>query len=307
MTEEIKDLLGDINIDEDAFLNPETGNVTEGGGERVHFGQYCAISIPVVKAAGTSFTLPGIFDDKFDEATNLSSRQGLYAFKGWRPGKSPKGQVYFNILVRKKFTQVGASYQKVARFVSFEKAWKDEQWPAIAKLDSASMTILVSTGKVLLNLAKQGKGSEEIENNSACWAWARTSNAQSEETFKANDGSTAHKAYWHEWQVFKDKAEYDKASEEYFAQFGGKGASNGSTVDESNFPLTWKGQDGQLLYKMIRDGLAANKTPLAIAQEVSCLQQPGNKPGVRLDGETPLDLPKLFGSATGTPAEMFTF
>lgn len=261
---------------------------TEVSGGRKHFAKLRFMPTLVIPfQAGQSFTLPNVYDDKFDEASKLMRRQGAKEFKGMKLGKTDKKHT-LNILVAEQHDKAGNAYQVVKQMKSWSEKgrkhiWADFQFPALKTLPAEAKANLLKGEAICVDFEDLGT-----------------------QDFVEIAGSQQEVKYWGNFTVYANEAALKEAEVKFFAQFEGN-TSNGSTVDESNFPLTWKGQDGQLLYKMICDGLAAGKTPLAVAQEVSCLQQPGNKPGVRLDGETPLDLPRLFGQATGQPAEMFTF
>lgn len=264
---------------------------TSGGGNYRFFGNLKLYQIPVIPfQSGQKMEIPGIYDWKWNAETKTFVNNGLKQFSAMRPGKSKADDILY-VLVHERVTSTGLAYQAVKHYHTWKDKDRENVW--IKFQHEALKGIPVNERKKLHPKAGGLEcGLDEIPTGQ-----------------KYNDGDIK---FFGNFTTYPDKASRQAAEKEHFAQFEKGGASNGSVVDESNFPFTWKKpdgklEDGQLLYQMIRDGLAAGKTPLAVAQEVSCLQQPGNKPGLRLDGETPLDLAKLFGKATGQPAEMFTF
>lgn len=262
---------------------------TEVSGGRKHFAKLRFLPTLVIPfQAGQSFTLPNVYDDKFDEATKLMRRQGAKEFKGMKLGKTDKKHT-LNILVAEQHDKAGNAYQVVKQMKSWSEkgrkhVWADFQFPALKTLPTEAKATLLKGGAICVDFEDLGT-----------------------QDFVEIAGSQQEVKYWGNFTVYPNEAALKEAETKFFAQFEGV-ASNGNGVDESNYPYVWKDQaDKGTLYAFIKEELGKGNAPLKVAVDAGLITQPGNKPGVRLDGETPLDLPKLFGKATGQPAEMFTF
>jgi len=113
------------------------------GGGKIHFAKLRVLPpLNVVPfQGGEHFTIPGVFNDAFDESTSTSTRQGLKEFRGMKKGRTSQNHRVF-ILVAEKESKDGNPYQIIKRFNSWKDRdhevyeWGDKQWPALLKIDA---------------------------------------------------------------------------------------------------------------------------------------------------------------------------
>jgi hypothetical protein len=186
---------------------------TDVSGGKIHFAKLRVVPpINIVPfQSGEHFTIPGVFNDAFDEATQTSSRQGLKEFRGMKKGRTSKGHKLY-ILVAEKETKDSNSYQIIKRFNSWKTRdetvfeWGDRQWPALLKIDAQYRERVKKTGFV-------------SPDSPEAWVYAKFAQEATGNTWTNNEGQEIERHFWTDFVIYPDRDTWKKASDEYFAQF----------------------------------------------------------------------------------------
>jgi hypothetical protein len=283
--------------------NLETGDAEESSLGKTVFGKYRYFHIPVEYAKGDpGFPLPGVYNDRYDTATQTSVREpGPYMVKGM---KLATGKKFVNILVVEQTDKNGRTFHRVDQHPGFTDLWKDYQWPAIK--ENAKM--LTATGARAIEAMRAGKNWTEINALPGVWVYGKSSLVKSPLKRAKQDGTEGDTYYRTDFVFYGSEAEMKKVETEFWAERGG-GSTNGSApqVDLSRFPVMWAKSSGMpdALYAKINKEMRAGKSAREAAV-ASMLMSKDGAPMANADGQ-PVDVAWIFGQALGMPAEMFTF
>lgn len=215
----------------DDYSWDDTPVETEAGGGKIHFAKLRVL--PPVNVipfqAGEFFTLPGVFNDAFDEATQTSSRQGLKEFRGMKKGRTEKGHKLY-ILVAEKESKDGNPYQIIKRFNSWKAKgetvheWSDKQWPALLKIDARFKAAVKKTGFV-------------SPDSPEAWVYAKFSQDVTGNTWKNGNGVEMDRHYWTDFTIYASREEWKAAQDAHFAQF--QDSQPAQNQDTSHYPAAW--------------------------------------------------------------------
>lgn len=275
----------------DADFSWDEPLVTDAGGGKTHFATLRLFSPSVIPfQAGMSFVLPGVYEDKYDEATGLTRREGQKQFKAMIIGQSAKKHHYY-ILVATKTDKAGGEYQVVKGFKSWpekgrKNTWAELQFPALKTLPG--------------NVREQLQKGQPI--------YVQFEDVPTGETFTPEGGDKTHNInYWGQFQAFASLEAMKSAEKVFFAE---RGTTNGTGIDLSNYPEgDWYSTDPA--------ALAKNKSHLMKAIKGAITKKPGSfmdaakefdlviggKPVKVVNSETRIDLVKLFAEALDCPAD----
>lgn len=264
--------------------------VTDAGSGRKHFAALKMYSPSVIPfQAGQSFTLPGVFDDKYDENTKLTRREGQKVFKAMILGSTAKKHRFY-VLVATQQDKAGNEYQVVKGFKSWpekgrKNVWAELQFPALQKLPADSRV-------------KLGKG-EAI--------YVSFEDTATGDTYTPENGNTYDVKYWDGFTVYPTMEALKEAEREHFAQFGDS-SSNGAATLLDDFPITWRDKKGDMAKMLTSQATllqqlgASGPDLVAKAKEMSLIAANGEVV-TRLDGSTPISLAALFAKAKDVPQE----
>jgi hypothetical protein len=174
---------------------------TEASGGKKHFARLRFIPTLIIPfQAGKSFTLPGVYDDKYDEQAGLTKRQGLKEFRGMVLGKTDKKHT-LNILVAEQHDKAGNAYQLVKQLKSWTEkgrkhVWVDFQFPALKTLPMEARSALL-------------KGE---------WIYAEFEDLGTQD-FVEISGSQQEIKYWSNFTVYSTAESLKEAETKFFAQF----------------------------------------------------------------------------------------
>lgn len=234
---------------------------TEVSGGKVHFARLRVLPpVNIVPfQAGEHFTIPGVFNDAFDEATSTSTRQGLKEFKGMQKGRTSKGHKLF-ILVAEKDNKQGNPYQVIKRFNSWKGRdeevyeWGDKQWPALLAIDPQYRDRVKKTGYV-------------APDSPESWVYARYLQEATGNTWTNDEGKKQERHFWTDFTIYSNREAWQKASDEHFAQFSNSDSAPKSDVDYSHFPPQWaNAADPTSLYTTIKGGITQGQEEAQLIQ-----------------------------------------
>jgi len=209
---------------------------------------------------GGVFTLPGVFYDEFDSATQTSQRVGLKEFRGMK--LNPKSKFAMALLVFEFDDQHGKPYQRHLKMGLWSEKndegekrpnlWNEHQKAEIAKLTSKQRNDLVDAAR------------------KDTWVYISYQETATGYTFEFDP-----KSYASDIKVYKDVAEWQQANEAHFAQFN----QNGQTPS-SYYPDDW----GNAIEDMINHGKTLDHSDhTKLAEELQLLVN--GQPAQTADGE----------------------
>lgn len=302
------DISGYANLTSQVIENEETGDVEESSLGKTTFGRYRYFHIPVeYKAGDPGFPLPGVYDDRYDAASQTSIRQpGAFMVTGMTPAISKK---FVNIIVVEATDKNGKAYHRVDKHPGFTELWREHQWPALRALPKAQLDALQATGPKAMELLRQGRSFTEINQAAGTWVYAKSSLVESPIKRTKQDGTEGKTHFRTDWTIYATEAEMKAAESAFWAERGGSPQANGAapTFDAARFPAMWAKASNmpQVLYDKINAELKAGKEAKAAAI-ASMVMNPDGTPKTNADGMA-VDVAWIFGQATGLPAEMYTF
>lgn len=233
------------------------GTTDAGGGGNKHFGRLRFYALPVVPfQKGESFTVPNVYDDKYDAESQTTKRQGLKQFAGMKLGKTEKNHRIF-LLVLEKRDKAGNRYQVVKQFKSWKEKdrvdiWADRQFPAIRPH---------GTG-----IALTGEFARKNDSDPKSWAYVSVEDMASGDTFTDRENKTHDIKYWGNVELFTSEAAKDEAEKAFFAQFGQTVGSNGTA--HNDYPVMWKSAPAEL-DKYVREHFATGEAKVKIVADTS--------------------------------------
>lgn len=235
----------------------DTPEETEVTGGKIHFAKLRVIPpVNIVPfQSGEHFTIPGVFNDVYDEATGTSTRQGLKEFRGMKKGKTLKHHRLY-ILVAEKENKDGSPYQIIKRFNSWKGRdesvyeWGEKQFPALKAIDAQYREAVKKTGFV-------------SPDSPESFVYARFVQEATGNTWD-NDGEEMERHFWNDFTIYPNREAWKAASDEHFAQFQ-QDDSQPVSQDTGHYPATWgtniegmlSGLNGSLKNGMTND-VAAN-------------------------------------------------
>lgn len=199
---------------------------------------------------GQKFTLPGVFYDEFDDATQTSERIGLKEF-GPAMTLNPKAKWELAILVTEEFDKNGKPYQRQLKMpVNFNETDQDsgEKHPNLwFDFQRAEVSKLSSKDRVAL-------GKAGAYNKWVYIAYDKTPTGYT--------GQYDPKSYVANIATYKNEAEWQAANEAHFAQF-----QNGQTPATSHYPDDWRDVEAMIKWgKEMADKYGKNNYPRIAVQ-----------------------------------------
>lgn len=283
--------MSDLILDSDFSWDEPKETAVSGG--RKHFAKLRFFPVPVVPfQKGQSITLPNVFDDKFDEASGQTLRQGLKEFKGYKNGKTSEGHTLY-VLVAEQSSKDGGSYQVIKQFKSWpdkgrENLWAKFQYPALRTISDPAIRSKLTAGQEVYASFEDMPTGEMVDIN----------------------GSSVEMKYWGNFTVYQTADALKNAEVEFFANI--QTGSNGAGPDVTNIPAKWyansqsqeaKTSNIQAMLTYIKQQIDSGKPASDVAKSTA---MEGTSPALNANGQ-PVNLAALFAQATGMPEAMFTF
>lgn len=231
---------------------------------------------------GQKFTLPGVFYDEFDDATQTSERIGLKEF-GPAMTLNPKAKWELAILVTEEFDKNGKPYQRQLKMpVNFNETDQDsgEKHPNLwFDFQRAEVSKLSSKDRVALGEA--GAYNE--------WVYIAY-----DKTPTGYTGQYDPKSYVANIATYKNEAEWRAENDAHYAQ-----SQNGQTPATSHYPDGW----GNAIEDMLNYGKndLDHSDHAKLAEELQLVVD--GQPAPTADG-TPCDVKRILAEVLGCSEEM---
>jgi hypothetical protein len=274
--------MSDKNLMQQDYDWNEEEKVVESSGN-TRFAKARLYVLPVNRfVGGEHFTLPGVFQDDYDEGTQTSSRVGPKEFRGMTLSDKHTKWTFYPLVLE---TQ-NSKQQWFQRIIGFGN-WKDKDDTGCAWLEFQKGELLSLPDKdknALMNAAR-----DSFKNPDA-WTYIRYTEGETGYT-----GQYEIKKYLTDIAVYSDEAQWQKESVEFFAQF-----SNGDTaVGNDHYPATWK-TDIQGMIDHIKQLKEQGQSDLEIAK-AALLLDADSGPVVSIKGDN-VDAAAVLGEILNVPA-----